>query len=100
MAQKKHCQHYSSLYLLGLCSCIWYSGRCRQPAFKVGSLYLMDDTIPGVARIVHDDVDLSIAKFGSLFNQSLKICVIEHVTRNGNGTTAGIIYAVGDIFGF
>jgi hypothetical protein len=60
----------------------------------------VDDTIPGVARVVHDDVDLSIAKFRSLLNQCLEVCVIEHVTRNGDGTTARLVYIIGDIFGF
>ncbi len=60
----------------------------------------MDDTVPGIAGIVHDDVDLSISKFRSLLNQSLKICIIEHVTSNSDCTTAGLVYAIGDFFGF
>jgi hypothetical protein len=59
----------------------------------------MDDAVPGVAGIVHDDMDLAIAKLGGLLNQSLKVCVVKHVTRDGKGTTARLVYLVGDIFG-
>ena len=60
----------------------------------------MDDAIPGIASIVHDYMDLPIAKLCGLLNQSLKVCVIEHVPWNGNGTTARLVYVVGDIFRF
>lgn len=41
-----------------------------------GQVHLMDDTVPGVAGIIYDDVDLAIAKLGGLFDQSFKVCIV------------------------
>lgn len=44
--------------------------------------YLVNDTIPGEASVVDDDVNLAIAKFCRLLHQLLDVCVVQHITRD------------------
>ncbi len=41
---------------------------------------LVYHAIPGIARIVHYDVDFAIAELCRLLYQCLDICIVEHVT--------------------
>lgn len=51
----------------------------------------MDDTIPGVAGIVYNNVDLAIAKFSRLLDKLVDILIVEHVTWNGQSFASIVV---------
>ena len=48
----------------------------------------MDDTIPGEAGIVDDDMNLAIPKFSGLLDQFPDMVVIKHIASHGDGFSA------------
>lgn len=61
----------------------------------------MDDTIPGVASIVDDDVNLAIAKLGRLLHQDGEEVGVGDITSDSNGSArGGIVDRLGNAVGF
>jgi hypothetical protein len=50
--------------------------------------HLVNDTVPSVSGIVDDNVDLAIAEFCCLFDESLDVRIVENVAGDGNGAAA------------
>jgi hypothetical protein len=56
--------------------------------------HLVDYTVPCVARIVDDDVDLAVAEFGGLLDERLDVGVVEDVAADCDGLAAILLDAV------
>jgi hypothetical protein len=59
----------------------------------------VNDTVPGVARIVDDDVDLSVAKFCSLLDQIIDIFCLENVSGDSYSLAAILIDVISNSLG-
>ena len=57
----------------------------------------MNHAVPGVASVVDDDVDFTVAELCGLLDERLKILVVEHVARGGNGFSAALVNSIGNI---
>ena len=57
----------------------------------------MNHAVPGVASVVDDDVDFTVAEICGLLDERLKILVVEHVARGGNGFPATLVDSIGNI---
>ena len=57
--------------------------------------YLVHDTIPCVAGVVHNDMQLTAAKSCGLLDQAAEISVIEHVTDHGDSAASARVDLVG-----
>lgn len=57
--------------------------------------YLVHDTVPCVAGIVHNDMQLTAAKSSGLLDQAAEVSVIEHVTDHGDRASTARIDIVG-----
>jgi len=55
---------------------------------------LVENTIPGIAGIVDNDVNFAITELSSLLDEDLKVFSIEHVACDCNGTAARLVDAV------
>ena len=53
--------------------------------------HLVDNTIPGIARIVYDVVDLPTPKLHSFLDEDIEISLVCYVARNGDGAIRGVI---------
>jgi hypothetical protein len=53
--------------------------------------HLVNDTVPCVARIVDDDVDLAVAKLRSLLDERLDVRIVEDVASNCDGAAAVLL---------
>ena len=53
--------------------------------------HLMNDRIPNKPRIIDNNMDFAIAKFGSLRHEFFDVFRIEHVTWYGNGFPTSIV---------
>jgi hypothetical protein len=62
--------------------------------------HLVDHAVPGVARIVDYDVDLSAAKLGCFANERLDVSVVEYVAGDCDCTSAAFVNGGGYGFGF
>lgn len=51
----------------------------------------MNDTIPGVAGIIHNNMDLAIAKLSCLLDKLVDVLIVEHVTWNGQSFTSIVV---------
>jgi hypothetical protein len=56
----------------------------------------MNNSIPSVASIIDDNVDLAVAKVSSAFYQSLDIVCFKDITRYGLGLTAVLVDTFSD----
>jgi hypothetical protein len=56
--------------------------------------HLVDDTVPCVAGVVDDDVDLTAAKLRRLRDQLVDVLLFQQVTRHSEGLAAGGVDAV------
>jgi hypothetical protein len=57
----------------------------------------VNHAVPGVASVVDDDVDFTVAELCGLLDERLKILVVEHVARGGNGFPATLVDSIGNI---
>lgn len=53
--------------------------------------HLVDDTVPCIASVVDNDVDLAVAKFGGFLDESLDVVVVENITADCNGLAATLL---------
>lgn len=51
----------------------------------------MNDTIPSVAGVVHNDIDLAIAKLRRLLNKLVDVLIIEHITWNSQSLASIVV---------
>ena len=65
----------------------------------LGVGHLVDDAVPGVARVVDDDVDLAVAEGGRLLDELGDVLLGGDVAGYGDGLAAGGVDAVGYILG-
>lgn len=47
-------------------------------------LDLLDGIIPSVACIIHDDMDLTIAKFGRFLDEKIDVVIFRYISCDGN----------------
>lgn len=57
---------------------------------------LVNHSIPSVARIVHNDVDLAIAEISCLLDQLVNVRITQHIAWNGDRAATGGVDVVGD----
>lgn len=60
----------------------------------------MDNTIPCETCIVDNDMDLALAKLGSLLDQGLEVGVVEHIAGNSQCLASITVDRVGYSRGF
>lgn len=53
--------------------------------------YFVDNSVPGETSVVDDDVDLAIAKLGSLLHQGLEVVLIQDVASDSNSAATGLV---------
>lgn len=58
--------------------------------------HLVDHAVPGIARVVDDDVDLAVAKVCGALDDFLDVLSVGHVAGYGDGLAAGLVDVVGD----
>lgn len=56
----------------------------------------MDHSVPGIACVVDDDVDLAVAEVCGLLDEGLEVFVVEHVAWGGERLAAVLVDGVGD----
>ena len=59
----------------------------------------MNDTIPGEAGVVNDDMDLSITEVCRLLDEFIDVGIVQHVARDGDGATAVRVDLRCNVFG-
>lgn len=60
----------------------------------------MDDTVPGVASIVDNDVDLAVAKLGGLLDEVVNVVLVEDVASDSDGLAAVPVDPISDVGAF
>jgi len=53
--------------------------------------HLVNDTIPSIARVIDDDIDLSIAKVCSLLNKIIDIFRLENISGHSYSLAAILV---------
>lgn len=62
--------------------------------------YLVNYAVPSVACVVDDDVNLSLAELGGFLDELVEVCVIEHISGDGEGFATALVDGVGDLLCF
>jgi hypothetical protein len=60
----------------------------------------VDHAVPGVACVVDDDVDFTVAEVCGLLDQRVEVFVVEHVSWSGDCLTATLVDGVCDALCF
>ena len=60
----------------------------------------MNHAVPGVASVVDDDVDFTVAELCGLLDERLKILVVEHVARAAMAFPPLLLIASATFFAF
>ena len=60
----------------------------------------MDHTVPGVACVVDDDVDLAVAELCGLLDERVEVLVVEHVSGRSDGLATVLVDGVCDALCF
>lgn len=59
--------------------------------------YLVNDTVPGKASVVDNDVNLAVAKFRSLLDQLIYVAVVQHIAGHRQRLAAILVDALRDL---